>query len=319
MKINKDFDLSKVLWYKIGGKAKYFLEVSNRRDLLTAIDFINRNKITNYLIIGAGSNMLFPDYDFVGVVVQLKPDNNIKLVNENVIEAFAGEKLDDVINFSFEHNLIGLEWAGGMPGTIGAAVRGNAGAFGGELKDVFKSAEIINISNNEITNLNKDDMNFSYRESVVKQNENLLILSVRFFLKKASNDEVEKAKKVYFSNIKYRKEKHPLDFANCGSVFKNIIDEENVKKILSVWPDIKDKVDNNWHGKIAMAYIINRLGFSGFKIGNAKVSEKHNNFIVNLGNAKCSDVLHIVAAIKKKFFDTFGFLPETEVEIIRYN
>ena len=107
-----------------------------------------------------------------------------------------------------------------------------------------------------------------------------------------------------------------MNFPSCGSVFKNIVGKEKVEKVIAVWPDIKEKVNTKWYGKVSMAYVIGRLGFSGFRIGNAQLSEKHNNYISNLGNAKADDVKKIISVISEQFNTTFGFLPELEVEII---
>src|SRR3989344_2197753 len=314
MKIHKNFPLSEVLWYKIGGKAKILIDAQSKQDILDALNYILKNDIKKICIIGAGSNILFPDTYFDGAVIRIiNCGQNIKLINGHIVEAYAGEMLDNIIGFCFQNNLAGIEWAGGLPGTIGAAVRGNAGAFGGEIKYVFESAEVVDISKSkpEVLQIEKNAMNFSYRNSIIKQNRNLIVLSVRLTLIKVKNSEIEKARNVYFSNINYRKEKHPLEYASCGSVFKNIAQEQGVQRILFVWPDIKNQIEQKWHGKIAMGYVINRLGLSGRRFGPAQISEKHNNFIVNLGGAKYSDVMEIINTVKKKFSDTFGFSPET--------
>jgi UDP-N-acetylmuramate dehydrogenase len=118
------------------------------------------------------------------------------------------------------------------------------------------------------------------------------------------------------NNINYRKEHHPIEYPTCGSVFKNITDANQIQKILAIWPDIKESMDTKWHGKISMGYVVKRLGFSKYRVGNMQVSEKHANFIVNLGNAKASDVLTIIKEIQNKVQETFGFIPEVEVEIV---
>lgn len=320
MKILENQNLSEIFWYRIGGIAKYVAEISSKEDFYETMSFIKNNKITNVFFTGTGTNLIFPDDFFEGIVLHFVPSpDGIRLENEKILSVFAGQSLDEVINFGFEKNLIGLEWAGGLPGTVGAAVRGNVGAFGGEIKDVFIKAHCIKLSENgdyeEIT-LTKEEMNFSYRSSRVKS-EKLIVLEVFFELKKSnSEEEMLHAKEMYNHNIKYRRTHHPLEYPNCGSVFKNISESSEVEKVLKVWPDIEEKVRSNWHGKVSMGYVIGRLGLTGFGVGGAQISDKHQNFIVNKNNATSDDVRKIIVNIEKTVQNTFGFTPEIEVEIV---
>jgi UDP-N-acetylmuramate dehydrogenase len=240
------------------------------------------------------------------------------MLENNIVESFAGEYLDSLIQFGFEHGLTSFEWAGGLPGTVGAAVRGNVGAFGGEIKDSFVKAHCIQLFENgdyEEVTLDKEEMEFSYRSSKVKA-EHLIVVSAQFQLSSASQEELLNAKELYYANITYRQEKHPLDYPNCGSVFKNISKKEEVERILESWPDIKESIDGKWHGKISMGYVIDRLGFKGLREGNAQVSEKHQNFIVNLGGATASDVKKIITQVEEEMQESFGITPEVEIEIV---
>lgn len=315
MKIYQDFEMMPLTNYKIGGRADYLLEVSSTKDIQEAVEFIKKNSIKKVLVIGQGTNLLFPE-KFEGAVIRIIPNNMIHLANENSVEAFAGESLDSVIQFGFQNNLIGLEWAGGLPGTVGAAVRGNVGAFGGEIKDAVKSAEVFDKESLELKTFTNPELLFSYRNSIIKQNKNLIVISAVFDLKKSTSDELLIAQEVYKKNIEYRKNRHPLEYPNSGSVFKNISKKEDVAQILQAWPDIREKAENDWHGKVSMGYIIGRLGMAGFTIGGAQVSEKHQNYIINLGEAHYNDVTQIIETIKQKIHDTFGFVPEVEIEIV---
>lgn len=327
MQIYKDFPLSTVLWYKIGGRAKYLLECETQDDILQALEFIQKNKIGKTFVVGLGSNLLFTDEYYDGAVIRIVSGSTNDGSRFHLSQAqgrtfhvstFAGEVLDNVIQFAFENNLIGLEWAGGLPGTIGAGVRGNVGAFGGEIKDSFDEAEIIDSSKRKfgLTKVNRRNIKFSYRTSTVKTHKNLIVAGVTLALKKANESELSAARQTYFANIEYRNTRHPMDYPSNGSAFKNISKPEQIQKALDVFPDIEEMIKTKWHGKVAMGYLIKRLDMSGFQIGGAQISQKHSNFIINVGGARFTDVLGIIRYVQEKFEETFGFIPEPEVEIV---
>lgn len=318
MKVYKDFELKDILWYRIGGRARFLIDVENKEDVKRAFEFLKKEKIKKIFFLGLGSNLIFCDEYFNGAVVRFIPSPNaIRLVRPHIVEADSGAILDNVIQFAFAQKLVGLEWAGGLPGDVGAAVRGNVGAFGGEIKDVVREAETFEIVSGKprFKKLKRFELKFSYRSSIVKKKK-LGIVSAQFRLKMADSSELARARQTYLNNIEYRKRRHPLEYPNCGSVFKNITDPEHVKKVLEVYPDLEQKITRDWHGKVAMGYLIKRLDLSEYRIGDAMISPKHCNFIVNLGNAKAADVLSIIKVIQGKFVETFDFIPELEVEII---
>lgn len=330
MQVYQNVLLSTILWYQIGGVAKTVLDVSSKEDVYEALEYIKNNHETKVFVLGLGSNLLFSDDGYDGVIIRFmmqEDGQGVRLLSAGsdpaagqsaIVEAYAGEFLDSVIQAQFENGLVGLEWAGGLPGTVGAGVRGNVGAFGGEIKDSFVKAHCIRLlddgSYEEIT-LNRDEMEFSYRSSRVKQ-ENLIVVSAQFQLRQGTQEELLAAHEKYFENITYRQEKHPLDYPNCGSVFKNISKSDEVARILESWGDIKEMVDGKWHGKVSMGYVIDRLGLKGLREGNAQISEKHQNFIVNLGGATASDVKKIITQVEEEMQESFGFTPEVEVEIV---
>jgi UDP-N-acetylmuramate dehydrogenase len=321
MQIYSNVLLSTILWYQIGGVAKTVLDVASKEDLYEALAYIKENNVTKVFVLGLGSNLLFSDEGYDGVIIRFlmqEDGQGVRLLENNIVESFAGEFLDSVIQAQFENGLVGLEWAGGLPGTVGAAVRGNVGAFGGEIKDVFVKAHCIKLQENgdyeEIT-LNHDEMEFSYRSSKVKT-EKLIVVNAQFQLREGTPEELLTAHEKYFENITYRQEKHPLDYPNCGSVFKNISKPEEVERILESWGDISDLVKNKWHGKVSMGYIIARLGFAGQQNGGAQVSEKHQNFIINKGGASANDVKGLITEIEEEMQESFGFTPEIEIEIV---
>jgi UDP-N-acetylmuramate dehydrogenase len=321
MRIQENFPLSGYLWYKIGGKASYFIEISSPDDIPPLVEFLEKEHPETVFLCGLGSNLVFKDEDFTGVVISIVAPAEKKplaVTEDGQLTVFAGDTLDTVIQFGFEHNLIGLEWAGGLPGTVGAGVRGNVGAFGGEIKDSLVSAEVISLKEPEkqTQQLTNAALRFSYRHSLIKEKKELLVISATFALQKVTDAEVRAARETYEANRNYRKTNHPLEYPNCGSVFKNIKQKDQVEKVLSVWPELKEQVDGKWHGKVSMGYIVRKLGLAGFTVGNAQISEKHCNFIINLGGAKASEVRSIIKEIQDKCDETFGFRPEVEIEIV---
>lgn len=318
MKIHTNIALSTITHYRIGGVAKTVFEITSKEDLLEAAKFVQRNNSKEVYILGLGSNILLPDKNIDGVVLWMKGRSEFGLNDSSEVNAFAGELLDDLIHFTFSHQLVGLEWAGGLPSTVGGAIRGNAGAFGYEIKDILKSVEYIDITDTDLKlrTLSQKDCQFAYRDSIFKHNPSLIIVSGTFKLHLASKEELETARDIYEKNILYRNTHHPVEYPSCGSVFKNITRLEEIEKILNVWPDIKDLSQKKWHNKIAMGYVINRLGFAGKRVGGAQVSEKHANYIINTGNATAQDVLTLIREIQRAFQKTFGFVPDPEVIIV---
>jgi UDP-N-acetylmuramate dehydrogenase len=322
MQIQNDFPLKETLYYKIGGTAKYLITCSSRQDILEAIEFVKENKVEKIFVCGLGTNLLFSDEYFDGAVIQIakgeKGEENMRITEEGLVKVFAGETMEDLISFSLNHELVGLEWAGGLPGTVGGAVRGNAGAYGGEVKDNLVSAEVLDYSGEEpiFKTLTNDELQFSYRNSFIKQHKKMIVISALFLLEKTDAEGLQKAKSVRDRNAQNRKDKHPLEYPNTGSVFINPRTKEEVEKILTVYPDLAELVKNKWYGKVAVGALIDRWGLKGFRIGDAQISEKHALFIVNLGNAKSSEVLQVMDTVKKKFFDAFGFELRVEVEIV---
>ncbi len=318
MKVHQNLPLSSLTYYHIGGIAKYVLEVSSTADLDEALYFLKKEKIEKVQILGFGANILLPDEDFDGAVLWLHgKGSSIELIEETEVKVFAGETMNSLILFTFSQGLVGLEWAGGLPSSVGGAVRGNAGAFGSEIKDTVSKVEAVNYKQQgvDFKAFTNEECHFSYRNSYFKENQSLLIASVTFRLRKGTAEEIEEARKVYEKNIIYRKTHHPMEYPSCGSVFMNVVKPDEVEKILSIWPDVRELSESKWHKKVSMGYVIHRLGFTGKRVGDAQVSPKHSNYIVNLGDAKAQDVEDLIEEIKKKFYDTFGFYPTPEVMI----
>lgn len=274
--------------FGIGGKAKFYIVVNN---INTLKNIINKNK-KRFFLLGAGTNILFKDKKFNGVVVKLGKDFQkikiIKDIGEDVIlEVGAGVNLFTLNNFLQINGLSGLEWSFGIPGSVGGATIMNAGAYENQFGDFVQSVKILK----ENKTVWKNKFTFSYRSSSFQEN-NDIIISVRLKLKKGNSVEI-KEKQLFFINKK--KESQPYGEKSAGSVFKRII--------------IGNKI-------LYPAKIIDNLGLKGVKIGEAEISKKHAGFIVNLGNAKAKDVLKLIKLIKNKIKKSTGEDLQREIIII---
>jgi UDP-N-acetylmuramate dehydrogenase len=242
-------------------------------------------------------------------------NSNLKIQNENSkfkIICGAGVPLMKLIFKSSEIGATGLENLAGIPGTLGGAIWGNAGAFGGEIKDVIEEVEILRINGLKswrIEKLKNKDCKFGYRDSIFKKKKNWIILEATLKLKKGKKKEIEeKIKEI----LKLRKEKQPLGFPSAGSVFKNVPIEKVPKEIREKF---KEKIKN---GFLPAGVLIEAAGLKGFQIGRAKISEKHANFIVNVKNARAKDVVKLIELIRKKVKRKFNIELEEEIKLVGF-
>ncbi len=293
--------------FKIGGPAEYFLFARKRRDLLRAIRIAKKLKLPVF-VLGGGSNLLVSDNGIKGLVVKLQNKEPIILKRRNIIQTPAGIQLGKVVQFSIDKSLQGLEWSGGLPGTFGGAIRGNAGAFGGEIKDSILTVEALD-NKLRLRKLSNEQCRFSYRSSIFKE-KNWAVISAELKLVKGIKKNL---KNIANSHIEYRKEKHPLEYPNAGSIFKNVDFRKVTLKIQKLF---LDKVKKDPFLIIPSAWFIIGAGLAGKKIGQAQISKKHSNYIVNLGGAKAKDVLKLVELIKKKVKNKYNIELEIEVQFI---
>jgi UDP-N-acetylmuramate dehydrogenase len=309
--LQKNVLLKEYSKYKIGGQAAYFFEASSREDLINGLKEwreISKNfpvEQRQIFTLSAGSNVLIDDKGFNGLVIH----NNIKTIKregDNVLIG-SGVLISDFVNFCIENSLSGFEWAGGLPGTIGGAVRGNAGAFGGETKDLVKEVESLCLTDSSQKIWEKDECEFSYRTSIFKKSGDQFILSVRFQLMEGDSGEIRKSVE---EKINYRNLKHPMDVPSLGSTFKNIPIEELSEKLRA---QFKNSLKNDPAPVLPVAKLLHLADLKGKRIGDAQVSEKHPNFIVNLGNAKSDDVRALISLIKKEIFQKFQIELEEEI------
>ena len=291
--------------FQIGCPAKYFVELSETDDLINILKTAKDNKIS-YIFIGGGSNLLVSDDGFDGLVIKIKP-YNIK-INGTGVEVDAGYPLAGLIMECLDNQLTGLEFAAGVPGTVGGAIKGNAGTYGEAMDKVIKEVTYLD-ENLEVKTLNKKDCSFSYRHSIFKENEKWLIISAILTLEK---DGKEASKKLIDERIQKRMDSQPYGQPSAGCAFKNIIyTDEIAKKMESLGWELSDKFKK--YKKIPAAFVIEQLGLKGKTIGKAQISAKHANYIVNLGGATADDVVQLISYIKQQVRDKVGVQLQEEV------
>lgn len=309
MNFKRNISLDRYTAFKIGGKARYFFEARNIEDLMEAIKSAKKLKLP-FFILGGGANVLFSDKGFNGLVIKIKMTDFGFLKNKIIAEA--GAQLGDLVWLSRKESLKGLEWAAGIPGTIGGAVYGNAQAFGNKISEIVESAEALDVKSLKIKKLSKKECRFDIKSSLFKKNKNLIILSVILKLKKGDRKKIEESIK---EHLEYRKKHHPLNFPSAGSVFINIESTIRNKKILEKYPKLKEF---NKKRIIHAGYLAEECGLKGEKIGGAQISEKHGNFIVNFNNAKAEDVKKLIKLMKREIKNKFGLLLKEEIQIINF-
>lgn len=305
VKINEP--LSKHTTFKIGGPARLFVTVEETEKIVKILDFLSASGV-NYFIIGGGSNLLISDGEYDGVVVKIASKNQPKLINQKqgaIIEAEAGVVLGSLVNLACKNSLTGLEWAIGIPGTVGGAVRGNAGAMG---KDISLNLESVKIwRDGEVLELENKDCEFAYRESMFKNN-NDVVLSTQLYLEPGKKEEIIGLTQKY---MKLRSSRTP-PFPSAGSFFKNLKLDQwsgNVAELPELFRE---------RGSVPAGWLIEQVQGKGENVGGAKISDEHGNFIVNFDNAKQEDVLNLVEEVKGKVYNKFKIELEPEVEILTY-
>ncbi len=306
MEVQRNVPLKKHTTFQIGGPANYFLAARSKEELIEALNFAKEKGVTP-LIIGGGSNLLISDKGYGGVAIKVQ-NAEIEIEGENVLVG-AGVLLSSLVKKSFEKNLSGMEWAAGIPGTVGGAVAGNAGAFNGEMADLVERVEVYDIKAGKIIDMTREECRFDYRSSIFKNNSSLVILSAALKLEEGSGDDI--LQKIE-ANLQYRREKHPKE-PSAGSCFKNISVDDLPADFFEKFPETKESVKN---GILPTAFLIHSCGLKGEKIGSAQVSPVHPNFIVNLNGASAGDVLELISFVKKKIEEKYGLKLQEEIKIL---
>ncbi len=304
--IQKNVPLKNHTTFKMGGPAEYFLMIEKKDDLVDAIKLAKTLKLAVF-VFGGGSNLLVADEGIKGLVIKIYNESDI-YVKGNKLIAHAGVPMSRVVEASITKSLKGLEWAGGLPGTFGGAIRGNAGAFGSEMKDSITSVEALD-ANLKLRKFNHQQCQFGYRTSIFKKKD-WIVLSAMAELKKGVKEEL---RSIADSHINYRKEKHPLEYPNAGSIFKNVDVKKVPKKFL---PLFLDKIKKDPFPIVPAAWFIIGAGLAGKRFGQVQISKKHSNYMVNLGNAKTKDIIKLIALTRQEVKKKYSIDLEAEVQYV---
>lgn len=283
-KIKENEDMSKYTSFKAGGKARFLIKANQIQDIKDAIKITKEQNIP-FLVIGNGSNILFKDGLYNGIII--KVELNKLEINKDKVTVSAGVKNAVLAQKLLENELSGFEFAAGIPGTIGGAIRMNAGAYGGEIKDILEEVTYLDYSTLEEKTITNKECDFKYRHSVFCNNKNI-ILSATFNFNKDEKINIQEKMNLY---AKSRKDNQPLEYPSAGSTFKRGED-------------------------FITAKLIDECGLKGYTIGGAQVSEKHAGFIINKDKATSKDIIELIDYVKKVVKEKKGKKIELEIEII---
>ncbi|MEO0128966.1 MAG: UDP-N-acetylmuramate dehydrogenase [candidate division WOR-3 bacterium] len=284
IKVFKNEPLKDYCSLRIGGKVRYLIKVYNKKALLETLKFINKRQL-KFIVIGEGTNILFLDEGYNGAVIKLMGEFRKIKSTKNIFICGGGALIKNFINKAAESGYGGMEFLAGIPGSIGGAVKGNAGAFGKSISEILRQVTLLDLKG-KIKKINRDKIKFDYRFSNIP--DSAIIIEAEFKLKKAEKKII---KRRIAEILRMRWQKQPRGLS-AGSFFKN-------PRPLSA-------------GKL-----IEECGLKGLRVGDATISKKHANFIINLGRAKAKDVLKLVRIVKKKVKEIKGVELEPEVRIIK--
>ena len=277
--------MSRHTTFRIGGPADFYLCPHSTKEVQEIVEICKEEKLP-YFVLGNGSNLLVSDKGYRGVVIQLWKNFSDITVKDCCIQAKAGALLSKVAAEALEAGLTGMEFASGIPGTIGGAAFMNAGAYGGEMKDIIKSVKVLD-TQREVRVLPKEELKMGYRTSIVKE-KGYTVLSVELELTRGNQEEIRNT----MEDLKERRtSKQPLEMPSAGSTFK--------------------RPEGYFAGKLIMD-----SGLRGFSVGGAQVSEKHCGFVVNKGGATAMDVLNLIREVQRRVKEQFGVDLETEVRFL---
>jgi UDP-N-acetylmuramate dehydrogenase len=306
MKFEKNVLLKNYSHYKIGGTAKFFIEISSVDELKEALRLAKSLAQDKIAILAGGTKVLISDEEFNGLIIYNKIAGIEKLGNS--LRVGSGVLTKDILEYCIENSLSGLEWAGGLPGTIGGAIRGNAGSFGSETKDNVIEVESLDLKTLEEKIRDNVQCEFGYRNSIFKSKK--LPEFITYVTLKLMPGDKEKIKEAIQQKIDYRNIHQPMDVPSIGSTFKNIPLNSLSTKLQQEFSAI---VKNDPFLVVPVTKLLSLAGLKGRKVGGAMISDLHPNFIVNIDNAKAQDIKELIKIAKKTVKEKYGIALEEEI------
>ena len=285
-RIFRDEPMYKHTTFRTGGPVKRFVSVAKESEIIALTQLCEQENVDYYLV-GNGSNLLVSDKGIDGLCIELGSSFKNISFQDGLIRATAGTLLSSVAREAYDRSLTGFEFAAGIPGSVGGAMVMNAGAYGGEMKDVVQSVRVYDKKNNQIITLNNDEMQFGYRTSAIKQ-KGYIVLSADFCLREGNAEDI----KTQMNELAHRRrEKQPLEYPSAGSTFKRPV--------------------GFYAGKL-----IEDSNLKGYSVGGAQVSEKHAGFVINKNNAQAIDIYRLIREVQEQVYADSGIGLETEVVML---
>lgn len=310
MMFKSNIPLAQYTTFKIGGPALFYAEAANADELSEAYERAEQEHLPLF-ILGGGSNILFSDAGFPGMVVRLT-DGGLHLDESGVVQCGAGRTLYEVVESACEAGLSGIESLAGVPGSIGGAIRGNAGAFGTEIGDVVMSVKAFHKKTGAMREFRQSECLFGYRTSFFKTSPEYVILSAEIQLTPSASPQVlvSCAREI----LDKREERHPQDVFCAGSFFMNpVVDNERLFEEFK-----KDTGNESKDGKLPAGWLIDHAGLRGKTVGHAKISTIHPNYLINTGGATAEDVIMLASIVKQKVRDELGVQLQEEVQFVGF-
>ncbi len=307
--ITNNIPLAPKTTFYLGGPAKYFYEAKDRADLEQAINWANQHSVP-YFLLGGGSNILVADQGYNGLVIKLAA-SGIQ-VQKNTLIADAGAALADVIAMAQQNALSGLESLAGIPGTMGGAIRGNAGAFGTEIKDCLQEVAAFNATTKQYKTFSKQDCQYGYRGSFFKHHPEWLILQGHLAL---SNDEPKKIQQRIEATVNKRNKKQIQNIKSAGSMFINpVASDERLRNVFE-----KEAQTKSRGGRIPAGWLIDKAGLRNAAIGEITTSAMHPNYFINLGHGTAGQAYQLLQLCHDKVRQQFSIDLQTEIQLLGFD
>lgn len=311
--IQQNIELAPFTLFKIGGPAAYYIEVENAVQMEEAVKWAVDKKVP-FFILGAGSNSLVADAGYSGVVIRVA-GGELQIVGDRLY-VDAGVMMARAVLTAARAGLAGFEWGIGIPGTLGGSVRGNAGCFGGEIKDVVERVRVLQLSSDiHIVELENEQCDFGYRDSIFKQHSDWVILGATLKLREGDSAAIQaRVREITLE----RTSKQAIGTKCAGCVFKNIAwNSVGVDKavLLKKFPELNEFAERE---TIPTSYLIDHAGLKGTRVGRAMISDTHANFILNEGGASAFEIRTLIARVKEDVQKKYDLLPEEEIQYLGF-